>query len=47
MLMDILLQMDYKQWQDTLKHYRAFIISDHTFDIIAKVDLNDVSSQVT
>ena len=38
MLMDILLQVDYKQWQDTPKHYTAFIIFDHTFDIIAKVD---------
>ena len=36
--MDILLQVDYKQWQDTPKHFRAFIISDHTFDI-AKDDL--------
>ena len=38
MLMDILSQVDYKQWQDTSKHCRAFIISDHTFDIIAKDD---------
>ena len=37
--MDILVQVNYKQWQDTPKHCKAFIISDHIFDIIVKDDL--------
>ena len=43
MLMDILLQVDYKQWQDTPKHCRAFIISGHTFDIITKDDFTIIT----
>ena len=37
--MDILLQADYMQWQDTPKHCRELIISDNTFDRIAKDDI--------
>ena len=37
--MDILLQADYMQWQDTPKHCRELIISDYTFDRIAKDDI--------
>ena len=39
MLMDILLQVDYMQWQDTPNHYKSFVISDHNFAKIVKDDL--------
>ena len=39
MLMNILLQVDYMQWQDTPKHCRSFIIFDYNFGEIVKDNL--------
>ena len=39
MLIDILIQADYRKWQDTPKYCEALINSDQNFDRIAKCDL--------